>query len=156
MDIKYKQPTAHNCGLFAIANIFNSDEILTEQNLSNPERGGTIFILNEILKEAGKDYHIETLYKNIFNNKLPPEVDVFPSENRHALPLLLTVAFCEDGVNHMIGVRAFSDASLYVYDSLKSEVIETNWIELREMYPIIFGVFAFCYNENDNYVVFEY
>jgi len=154
--IKYKQPTGHNCGLYAISNIFDDDGIINDVRCEYGKNGHTINDLNIYLREDGKDYYVETLYKNIFNTQLPVEAHVWPTSNIDTIPLLLTVAFELGGVNHIVGLRVISDRTVYLYDSLREYVIETDFASLHDFYPIIFGVFAFkSYDPtNEGYVSF--
>lgn len=71
----------------------------------------------------------------------------FPTNKDQIFPFLMTVAYKEGGINHMIAGRAYNDKSLQIIDSLKNEIIITDVEHLYEIYPVIFGIFAFQNND---------
>lgn len=148
MRVTFKQTNGHNCGLYAIANAMNDSSIITDERLADGHKGQTLFLLNKYLSEDGKEFHLETLYKSMFNTKLPLEVDAYPSNPEQVLPLLATVQLRDGGVNHMITLRVFSNKIIQVFDSLKEDVFEiNNFQQLHDTYPVIFGVYAICDND---------
>jgi len=154
-EIRYKQPTGHNCALHAISNLFGEDSIMKPDRLEYGIYGHTINDLNIYLKEDCKTYYIETLYKSIFHTELPEAAYVWPTSNIDTIPLLLAVV-SNSGVNHIVGLKVTSDKTVYLYDSLFDNVVVTEFSKLHDIYPKIFALYAFRDNDptNEGYISF--
>lgn len=157
MKIRYRQRESSSCGLYAIANVSESDIIFKPERFEEGKSGHTINKLNQYLKEDEHNCYLETIYKSIFSIELPHSVDPFPNDINHVLPLLATVTANEGGINHMISMWVYHDKTVLIFDSLKDDVIETDWVGFRVLYPYCFGLFAFMREEyQGEYVMFDY
>lgn len=151
MKVKYTQQGNINCGLSALANALNDSSVLTDSRLAEAHKGQSIWLLNKYLEEDGKDYYIETLYKSIWSNSLPSEIDAVPGidNSTDVLPLLMAVQFKEGGLNHLIALHVTIDGNINLMDSLQLDIVQTTWDNIRSLYPIIFGLYAFTPRDKD-------
>jgi hypothetical protein len=62
------------------------------------------------------------------------------------------VRFSDGGKNHLIGGKIGVDGTLYLYDSLKVEMIETTLKKVNKMYHNVYGLFIFMGIEDGSYV----
>jgi len=156
MKVKFKQKDKHSCGLYALANVTGDSFYITDERLKDGERGHVLTDLNRYLSEDSQNCYLETIYKSIFTIEMPLDVTPIPTNISHVLPLLATVRFSENGINHMISMHVKNDKSILVFDSCQDEVLETSWDGIREYYPFFIGLFAFMRIESEEYIMFDY
>lgn len=148
MKIKHRQPTAQDCGIYALANTLNEQDVLLYCNSEISIHGHRIYDLNRLLDACNFGCHIETLYKNISSSKLPAKFDLYPENPKQIAPLLMTVSYSGNGLNHMVGIHAYNDKTISILDSMKDESIVTTFSEINNIYHSVFGIFAFVSNDN--------
>ena len=144
IEIKFKQHNPYGCGIYAVANALDFSTYITEARLEQSKSGGTIQQLNNWLDEDGHNFHIDTIYYDC-NNLLPDNWDVIPLGESDCLPILLKIQ--GKSLDHMISVHVFNNGELYIHDSLKQQVLKTNWTNLKGFYKEIRGVYAFKSND---------
>lgn len=152
--MKYKQNKPYGCGLYAVANACNLDNFITEERLEASKKGNVIGQLSKWMQEDGHPFYIDTLYYNHLGKKLPASAcDYVPrGEGIHFLPVLINVRYSEQGKNHLIGGKIGTNGTLYLYDSLKEEMIETTLKKVNKMYHHVYGLFIFMGVEDGRYV----
>lgn len=152
--MKHKQKQPWGCGLYAVANACNLDNFITEERLEKSKTGNVIGQLSKWMQEDGHPFYIDTLYYNHVGKKLPKTaLDYKPvGEGIHFLPVLITVRFSDEGKNHLVGGKIAKDGTLYLYDSLKDEMIETTMKQVNKMYHHVYGLFLFMGVETGDYV----
>lgn len=155
MKVKYTQKQPWGCGLYAVANVCNLDNYITEERLgqSNTGNGNTIGQLSKWLQEDGLPYNIEALYYNQESQYLPDYViNCKPSgEGILGLPILIAVNYSENSLNHLIGGQIDLEGKLYLFDSLKEDVVITTLQEVNDMYHSVYGVYVFVDITNGSY-----
>jgi len=152
--MKHKQKQPYGCGLYAVANACNLDEFITEERLEKSKTGNVIGQLSKWMQEDGLPYYIDTLYYNHVGKKLPTSaLGYHPTgDTVNLLPVLINVRYSENGKNHLIGGRIDKERNLYLYDSLKEEMITTTLGKVNRMYHNVYGLFIFMSVENGDYV----
>jgi hypothetical protein len=152
--MKHKQNQPYGCGLYAVANACNLTDFITEERLEKSKQGNTIGQLSRWMQDDGKPFCIDTLYYNHVGKKLPKTaLEYVPNgEGVTFLPVLLNVRYSEEGKNHLIGGKISKDGTLYLYDSLKEDMIETTLKKVNRMYHNVYGLFIFMGVEDGNYV----
>jgi len=88
-------------------------------------------------------YYIDTLYYNHLGKKLPASALGYTpnGEGINFLPILLNVRYSDKGKNHLVGGKISKNGVLYLYDSLKEEMIETTLAKANRMYHNVYGLF---------------
>lgn len=149
-----KQKQDYGCGLYAVANACNLNNFITEERLEISKKGNLTGQLSKWMQEDGLPYYIDVLYYNHQGGKLPESAMGYtPSgEGINFLPVLLNVRFSDEGKNHLIGGKVSKEGVLYLYDSLKEEMIETTLSEANNMYHHVYGLFLFMSVETGDYV----
>ena len=152
--MKHKQKQPYGCGLYAVANACNLDNFITEERLQKSKKGNVIGQLSRWMQEDGMDFYIDTLYYDHVGKKLPETaLNYVPiGDNIIFLPILINVRYSENGINHLIGGKIAKNGTLYLYDSLKENMIETTLREVNEMYHHVYGLFLFMGIEDGSYV----
>lgn len=156
--MKYKQNQAWGCGLYAVANSCNLDNFITPERLEvSKEHGNTIGQLSKWLQEDGIEMYIEVLYYNHLGKKLPRSAFKYrpTGENVLAIPILINCRFSEEGKNHLIGGKISKDGTLYLYDSLKEDIIETTLSKVNGMYHHVYGLFILAGVDDGHYAFIE-
>ncbi len=141
------------CGLYAVANACNMPEFITEERLEKSKQGTVIGQLSKWLQEDGKPFCVDVLFYDHAGTKLPDTaLGYFPiGDDVTYLPILLNVRFSDEGLNHLVGGKVAKDGTLYLYDSLKPDVVETTLKEVNEMYHHVYGLFIFMGYETGKY-----
>jgi len=149
-----KQKHPYGCGLYAVANACNLENFITEERLEKSKKGNTIGQLFKWIQEDGHDFNIDTLYYNHVGKKLPNSaLNYKPTgEGINFLPILINCRFSDEGKNHLIGGKISKDGTLFLYDSLKEEIIETTLKKVNKMYHNVYGLFLFMGVETGDYV----
>jgi len=152
--MKHKQNQPWGCGLYAVANACNLDGFITEERLEKSKNGNYIGQLSKWLQEDGMDVYIDTLYYNHLGKKLPKSaLDYRPlGDNVTLLPVLINCRFSEEGKNHLIGGKIDKEGNLYLYDSLKEEMITTTLKKVNSMYHNVYGLFILMGVNDGSYV----
>ena len=150
--MKYKQKKSYGCGLYAIANACNLDNFITEERLEQSKGGNNIGQLSKWLQEDGLSFYIDLLYYNHLGKKLPRTALNYKPEGDNVIswPILLSVRSCESCKNHLIGGRIDKEGILYLYDSLKDDVIETTLAKVNKMYHNVYGLYLFLTIDGGN------
>ena len=153
-EMKHKQKQPYGCGLYAVANACNLDDFITDERLEISKSGNTVGQLSKWMQDDGKPYYIDALFFDLYGTKLPETALSYkPSgENVNLLPILINCRFSEDGLNHLVGGKISKEGVLYLYDSLKEEMIETTLKEVNEMYHHVYGLFVLNSLNNEGYV----
>lgn len=151
--MKHKQKQGYGCGLYAVANAINLDSFINKERLEISKKGNLIGQLSKWMQEDGMPYYIETLYYNHQGKKLPNSALKYaPSgDTVNFLPILLNVR-SNNGINHLVGGKISKSGVLYLYDSLKEDVIETTLSKVNRMYHNVYGLFIFMSVDNGDYV----
>jgi len=149
-----KQKNNYGCGLYAVANACNLDNFITPLRLEKSKKGNVIGQLSKWMQEDGLPYYIDTLYYNHIGKKLPSSALGYKpnGDGIDFLPVLLNVRYSEKSKNHLIGGKISKDGVLYLYDSLKDEMIETTLAKTNKMYYNVYGLFIFMSVESGDYV----
>jgi len=152
--MKHKQKQGYGCGLYAVANACNLDNFITDKRLEDSKIGNTIGQLSKWLQDDGNPFYIEVLYYNHQGKKLPQSaLKYIPmGENVSLLPVLINVRYTEGGKNHLIGGKIDKAGILYLYDSLKDDMIETTLSKVNKMYHNVYGLFILAGVETGDYV----
>jgi hypothetical protein len=152
--MKYKQTQPYGCGLYAVANACNLDNFITPDRLEKSKIGNTIGQLSKWIQEDGMPYCIDALYYNHVGKKLPVSALGYKpvGEDLNFLPVLINVRYSDNGKNHLIGGKISKDGILYLYDSLKREMIETTLKKVNNMYHHVYGLFILMSVETGDYV----
>ncbi len=152
--MKHKQKQPYGCGLYAVANACNLDNFITDERLEKSKKGNVIGQLSRWMQDDGMDFYIDVLYYNHTGKKMPlSALNYVPKgEDVNFLPILINVRFSENGLNHLIGGKIAKDGTLYLYDSLKEEMIETTLKKVNKMYHHVYGLFIFMSVEDGSYV----
>jgi hypothetical protein len=150
----HKQKQPWGCGLYAVANACNLDNFITEERLEKSKKGNTIGQLSKWMQEDGHPFYIDTLYYNHVGKKLPnTALNYKPvGEGIFFLPVLINVRFSDEGKNHLVGGKIDKECKLYLYDSLKEEMIETTMKKVNKMYHHVYGLFLLMGVDNGEYV----
>lgn len=149
-EIKHRQHEPYGCGLFSVANALNLDSYVTKKRLSISQKGNNIGQLTKWLIEDGYDIGINVFYYNHFVDKLPKDFLNFSTNREGALlPVLIEVMYKEKGKNHLIAGLIDSENNITIMDSLKDAAIKIPLPELNNQYCKVFGLYAFCYMENN-------
>lgn len=145
-SIKHKQKQAHGCGLYAVAHAANFENFITDERMGLSRGGNTIGQLSKWIQEDGHGMYIETLYYNHVGKKLPVSALRYTpnGEGVSLLPVLINVRYSEEGKNHLIGGKIDKLGTLYLYDSLKENVIQTTLSKVNRMYHHVYGLFIFA------------
>ena len=128
-----QQKQHYGCGLYAVANAANMPSFITEERLEISKKGNLIGQLSKWMQDDGLPYYIDVLYYNHEGKKLPVSATgykVAPESERSYLPVLINVRFSESGRNHLVGGKIDKQGKLYLYDSLKEEIVETTLAKL--------------------------
>ena len=152
--MKHKQKQGYGCGLYAVANACNLDNFITEERLEKSKNGNVIGQLSKWMQEDGHPFYIDTLYYNHVGKKLPNSALHYTpnGEGIDFLPILLNVRYSDEGKNHLVGGKIGKDGTLYLYDSLKEDMIETTLAKVNRMYHNVYGLFLFMGVETGDYV----
>lgn len=152
--MKYKQKQPYGCGLYAVANACNLDGFITEERLEKSKGGNVIGQLSKWMQEDGNPFYIDTLYYNHVGKKLPSTALGYRpiGEEINFLPILINVRFSDEGKNHLIGGKISKDGVLFLYDSLKEEMIETTLSKVNKMYHHVYGLHLFMAVDDGSYV----
>lgn len=150
----YKQKNGYGCGLYAVANACNLDNFITEERLEKSKNGNFIGQLSKWMQEDGHQVYIDALYYNHTGKKLPSSALHYAPKGDGVtnLPILLNVRYTDEGKNHIVGGKINKDGDLYLYDSLKKEMIKTTLAKANRMYHNVYGLFIFMSVENGDYV----
>ena len=153
IKIKNTQNTPFGCGMYAVANALNLNNYSTNERLLESKQGNLIPKLTKWLIEDGQNLGIDVLYYNHKGGKLPDNAtDYVPlGEDVNLLPVLLAVRFSENGLNHMIGGKIDKNGILYIYDSMKENIIQTNLKEVNDLYYEVYGLYLFLDIDNGSY-----
>ena len=148
-----KQTTGYGCGLYAVANAANLDKFITDKRLELSKGGNNIGHLSKWLQEDGLEIYIEVLYYNHLGKKLPKSATGYipTGEGVTYLPILIHVRQHKDGKSHLVGGKIAKDGTLYLYDSLCHDIIETKLSKVNSMYAEVCGVFVFNALDGSNY-----
>ena len=152
------QKNPWGCGLYSVANTLNLDNFITEERLKISKKGNTIGQLSKWLQEDGHNIYIDTLYYNHVGKRLPNSACSYQPEKEERklyLPILLNVTCSENGLRHMVGGRIDQEGVLYLFDSLKSRMIETTLHKVNRKYHTVFGLFIFMNTHNGDYIFME-
>lgn len=149
-----KQKQAYGCGLYAVANACNLDNFITEERLEKSKSGNVIGQLSKWMQDDGHPFYIDTLYYDHQGTKLPETAFHYipVGEAVTFLPVLINVRFSDNGKNHLVGGKICKDGTLYLYDSLQDNMIETRLSELNGLYHHVYGLFLFMGVEDGSYV----
>lgn len=141
----FKQENGYGCGLYALANIFNDESIITATRLIDSKNGNNTGQLNKWLNELGKELFIDPLYFNAMGKKFPKWVcDLRPKgDDVISIPVMIDVQFNKDGKTHFIAAEIFKNGELYVMDSLKDESYITTLHEFNKSFYRVFGIWYF-------------
>lgn len=143
MKVKHRQFKSYGCGVYAVANALNLDSFPNEERLKEGQ-SNNIGQLSRWLQDDGTDYYIEILYYNHLGKKLPRSTfDYKPDNDNHLLPVLFAVRKTENSLNHLIAGKISNDGTLYLYDSLCENVIETKVSKINNMYEHVYGMYLF-------------
>lgn len=154
--MKHKQTKPYGCGLYSVANALNLDNFITEERLEISKKGNNIGQLSKWLQDDGHNFYIEILYYNHTGKKLPNSaLGYIPKgDSVVLLPIMINVRFSENGLNHMVGGKIDKEGNLYLYDSLKQDMIKTTLKKVNKMYHHVYGLFIFSGLNNDDGYVF--
>lgn len=147
-DIKHRQPTAKNCGLYALANTINEDVFVDRISDFDSDNGHRVFDLNEALRECGFNFHLEVVYADKIEQVLPVGFEPYPTDESQIMPCIITTASVKDGMWHCVGIRTYGDKTISIFDSLRHQTIVTTWDKIHEIYSFIDEVHFFSYNDN--------
>ena len=146
----HKQQQGYGCGLYAVANAANMPSFITEERLEESKKGNLIGQLSKWMQEDGNPYYIDVLYYNHEGKKLPSIITKYkPVGDVLYLPVLINVRFSDEGKNHLVGGKIDKEGKLYLYDSLKPDVIETTLSKVNKMYHNVYGLFIFMTLDGD-------
>jgi len=153
--IMMKQSQPYGCGVYAVANAFNMPHFVTLERLEkSKECGNRIGQLSKWIQDDGHPFYIETLYYSNWEGKLPQtEFGYKTYEDCISMPLLFCVMYAKGGKNHMVGGKIFHDGTLYLYDSLKPEMIETTIEGLNDLYESVYGIYYIAHLDTADFVV---
>lgn len=146
--VLFRQHTSYGCGLYAIANAFSDSNLITNERLEISKNGNYLTQLSRWLHESQMDYfEIEPLYCNLLCGFAPPaNWEVHPRDENQIFPFLLQIMFKEGGKSHLISGRVDHSGNIGLIDSLRDNVIVTDWREIMglKIYPVISAVYGFC------------
>lgn len=155
-EVKYRQHNPWGCGIYAIANACNLDSFITEERLSKSKlHGNTIGQLSRWLQDDGHPYAIDALYYNHDEGKIPDKhLEYAPTgpDIIEFLPVLLNVKKTRHSLRHMVGGKLNRQGQLFLYDSMKPNVVLTTLAEANQMYEHVFGLFVLLSIETGDYV----
>ena len=149
----FKQENAYGCGLYALANIFQDESIITQTRLIESKSGNNTGQLNKWLIEYGQELYLEPLFFNNTGKRLPKWIcGMLPKgEGVISMPIMIDVQFIKNGKTHFIAAEIFTTGELYVMDSLKSEAYLTTLSELNKSFYRIFGVWYLRHYYEEGY-----
>lgn len=153
--MRYKQTKPYACGLYSVANACNLDNFVTDERLAlSKEFGNTIGQLSRWMQDDNLPYAIDALFYDHVGTKLPDSaLEYKPSgEGINFMPVLINVRFSKDGLNHLVGGKISKDGTLFLYDSLKDNVVVTTLKEVNDMYFNVYGLFILMHVIEGNYV----
>lgn len=149
-----KQEHSYGCGLYAVANACNLPNFITPERLEASKVGNVIGQLSKWMQDDGQPFYIDSLYYNHAGGKLPESAlgYVPQGESVNFLPVLINCKFSPEGRRHLVGGKIDKEGRLFLYDSLKEDIIETTLAEVNSMYYEVFGLFIFMGVDNGDYV----
>ena len=160
MEVKFKQSKNYGCGLYALANLFQSESIINKRRLTESKNGNNIFQMNKWLsKDLG--YTLEPLYAHLDSNSfpLPPKGTNFATENDgDSVPLLIDTSNTQDGRKHVVAALADNKGNVVIIDSLKEETIVTKWEHLISgaIYNFIIAIYGVSENKTSGkWIIFQ-
>lgn len=155
----YKQKNGYGCGMYAVANALSQHDFITDERLElSKVNGNLIGQLSKWLQMDGHNIYIDALFYSHVEDKLPEcYFDYHPThvngpENDIVLPVLFNVQFSEEGKRHMVAGKIDNNKSLFLYDSLSNDVVETKISELNNKYYRVFGFFIFMDVDTGDYI----
>jgi hypothetical protein len=148
-----KQKQGYGCGLYAVANACNLKDFITDERLEKSKDGNVIGQLSKWMQDDGHPFYIDSLYYNHTGKRLPNSALGYkPEGDVNFLPILLNVRYSEGGKRHLIGGKIGKDGTLYLYDSLAEDMVETTLRKANRMYAEVYGLFLFMGIDNGDYV----
>jgi len=145
-----RQENAYGCGLYAVANAANMPQFITPERLEISKKGNVIGQLSKWMQDDGTPFYIDAMYYNHFGKKLPTNhVALRVMGEANYLPVIINVQFTEEGKRHLVGAKIDKQGKLYLYDSLKEDVVETTLAKVNKMYYKVFGLFIFMTLDGD-------
>lgn len=155
LDIKVpnRQSTPFGCGMYAVANALNLNNYATNERLIESKQGNLISKLTKWLIEDGQNLGVDILYYNHKGGKLPEDaMDYVPiGEDVNLLPVMLAVRFSDESLNHMVAGKVDKSGTLFLYDSMKENVIKTTLREVNNLYHEVYGLYLFLDIDNGSY-----
>lgn len=148
-----RQENGYGCGMYAVANATNRPDFVTPDRLEQSKGGNNMGQLAKWMQDDGFPFYIDVLYYDHLGQKLPQSaLGYHPmGESVMLLPVLIEVQLSDGGKSHMVAGKITKDGVLHLYDSLKSEVIETTLAGVNEMYHRVHGLFVFAGIETGDY-----
>lgn len=142
------------CGVYAIANLFQSPKFITEERLNESKSGNNIGQLSKWLQEEQKDIYIDVLYYSIYEDMIPESYfEIKPNED--IFPLLLSVKKTKKSLSHFVSIRVFPNMEIHLHDSTRSDVEIMNFKRLAKEYEVIDGMFCFNSLKEGKYKVID-
>ena len=137
--------------MYAVANACNFDNYVTPERLEESKPGNNIGQLSKWMQEDGHPFYIDALFYDHNGSKIPdahcgykPVFEDKPDTDNYFLPLIFSVLNREESkLRHMVGGKVAKDGTLFLYDSCKTEIIETTLAEVNDMYHHIYGLYIF-------------
>jgi hypothetical protein len=139
------QESGYGCGLYAVENVFQYGNFVTDERLSKSKNGINNGQLSQYLQEDGHSMYIDVLYYSCLGGILPePITELIPEKESEKLPILIQVLTdSKTTKNHLIGGILHNDKTLIVFDSLRPNAFKTTLSGLNDIYHEVFGVFDF-------------
>jgi len=149
----FKQENGYGCGLYALANLFQKESIITPTRLIESKTGNNLGQLNKWLIEDGYDLFIEPLYFSCTGNRLPETIcELKPhGESVMSLPVFLDVQMTENSKMHFVTADLLLDGRILVIDSLKDEPELTTLAEYQERFFRVFGLWHLRHYHEEGY-----
>jgi len=148
-----KQEHGYGCGLYAVANVLDLKNFITDERLEKSKKGVSNGQLTYYLQEDGNDIFIDVLYCDSFENKLPQNwLDLTVTGDANYMPLLIQC--CVNEKYHLLGARLYQDKKLELFDSLVNEPLICELKDVNTMYESVIAIYSFNHLEDGSYVFF--
>jgi hypothetical protein len=149
----FKQENPYGCGLYALANLFQKESIITPSRLEDSKNGNHVGQLNKWLLEEGYELFMEPLYFCITENRLPPSIcELKPHGDKVlSLPVFIDVQKTENSLMHFVTGDITPDGKLLVIDSTNDDFELTTLAEYQEKFYRVFGLWYLRHYNQDGY-----
>lgn len=153
MSKHLKQKDAYGCGLYAIANIFQDENFITQTRLIDSKNGNHIGQLNKWLLEYGQELYLQPLFFDNEGKKLPKWVcKIKPiGENVCSIPVLIDIQYSKKSKTHFVAAEITTNGDLIVIDSLKDTIYLTTFEQFNKENYRVFGIWYLRHYIEDGY-----